>query len=423
MTADYDTTAQPAPSGKAPAQTSRAGSRPQLKGRSYSEQQQELSPQGGGTYAVQAKALSPVVQRSETDDAQTTSGGDSPLPGHHQGQVNSCGAASLVTAIMVWDQQSSPPDNPHRLLCLACDLLLSEFERKGNKDAITMVTAIRGDASVGVFSELHYQELSKAMLAHFGGPKGLQGAELDRLKSTLGQYDKSDPGEYIAELGDMWSTSAVAGLTPPDMAQIVFTNHGGQPHAFLMGGYQGASGQTVWFISDQGSRLPGQGGSARFEAADKATLQADFMAAVRAGALGVSEDWNPFGVQTRVSLLKGADALETKALGHVTSGMQLAQVDASAVRLGENVIAAGYVSHHYDQTEAMTAAQRIGASSGAVIVEEPKGAFTVYATNAVADHNAAVTQIDKDLGIMGLPTNHAWLGLRGPTVWNVIQVK
>jgi Domain of unknown function (DUF4157) len=46
------------------------------------------------------------------------------LPGFDQGQYGSCGAASIVTALVLWDRERHDPTSPNTLVVTACDIAL-----------------------------------------------------------------------------------------------------------------------------------------------------------------------------------------------------------------------------------------------------------------------------------------------------------
>src|SRR5689334_22141168 len=52
-------------------------------------------------------------------------GDEKSFPSFSQGSFDSCGAASVVSALMIWDKQKSDPSAPNNLVVNACNILLT----------------------------------------------------------------------------------------------------------------------------------------------------------------------------------------------------------------------------------------------------------------------------------------------------------
>lgn len=375
-----------------------------------------------------ARTLKPLLQK---DDSST------PLPGFSQGSYDSCGAASVVTALMIWDRERKDKSTPNELLVTACNLVLTymvnyrsktikEWTDQGKKDAETRyqtlfdsITALRDSANTpgATVTAEEYKNIGLALYLLHASRGGLSSTEINSLLTKLGLAGGSS--EAAQTFDGLFATSVITGLAPERIAQVYWLGRVGEatpdgkvnvvPHAFLIGRLKDGK----WFLSDQGMSPPTE-----LVSADLAGLQSSAKALASTGKSWLHTGSKPEIIPqpwTGAKLLGKHDDLEKKGKNVITPGDFLAEVDAGATTTGDRIIAWDYLVRRDSLEDAKKARSQNAGSHGFVIVEMPAGVFHLYKTNLVSEDNLNVTGIDVDDskdGVLGRKTFfHAWLGL------------
>lgn len=356
------------------------------------------------------------------------------LPGYTQAG-ETCGATSLVSALMIWDRQRDDADVHHDTLVTACNLVLTYLAQ--HRDAAiagwndrgvdgeelhrrfrTALRAIRDHARIpgSTISEPEYRAIGMALyFLYVDGDAGLSAADISGLQARLG-LETEDVTSGARSFDDIMSDSVLRSLGPGQIAQVGWYVRTGDReaegrgslggHVFLIGRF----GDGRWFLSDQGQSPP-----AELTAPTLGELWTDLEAEVRAG-----RSWIYLGRPSRISLglwtgvrrLAGPEGVEAEAAGLVSPGRFLAEVDAGWTVTGDRLHAGDFVSRHYDLSEASSV---YTAGHGGLIVEMPRGVFSHYRTERVRDANLSVSDIDRSDSSGGLLTHrtfyHAWLRL------------
>ena len=354
------------------------------------------------------------------------------LPGYAQAG-DTCGAASLVSALIIWDREHWNPAEPNSRVVTACNLILVEFVRRGDvavqewakhpSPAARDIAASVPDATVAdvyevqrvkltgdlktirdrgrqagaKISESDYQTIGLALyfLWSLGGPNGLSSAAIDSIQNALGLAQQgSGASTSIQSMDDIFSNSIVIGLQPDQIAQVGWFVKTGQQHAFLIGRLQ--SGE--WFLSDQGPQP-----AAEFKAASLAVLQASVSAAARSGSYwlypGTVTDYlkagGPIPGWLGVKLLAPQTGVASKAQSLIGPGEFLGEVDAGAFTTGDRITRDGFIATAYTLADAQARFPASGPNGG-VIVEAPEGVFNLFNTSAVSEANLSQTSLDAD---------------------------
>ena len=238
---------------------------------------------------------SPMIQRN---------GGATPsnFPGFSQGDFVTCGAASLLSAMIIWDKEKKDASAPNELVVNICNLALSHLvwqrsaliqswnDRKVDGDALyeeikTNLTAIRDAARLAgsKLTENQYQTIALGFYAlYYDGKSGLSKEEIWALSKIFGL--SSNVSDQANNYNDIFSSSTLIGLKPGQIAQVHWWVKTGKPdkdgnvplgkHAFLIGRFKDGK----WFLSDQGPKPP-----AEYQADDLASLKGVISAAAGAG--------------------------------------------------------------------------------------------------------------------------------------------
>lgn len=391
----------------------------------------------------------PHIQRQEPPGAVDTAPSGSPysaiLPGYSQAG-DTCGAASLVTALLIWDREHWNPAEPNSRVVTACNLILAELARSRD-DAIKRWTSrpspevskrcggdrgcieqaytdlstnfvaelqrIRaaGRAPGATISEGDYQRLGFALYFLWregGAGAGLSSVEIERIQDGLGL--KTMTSGNVQGFDDIFRDASLVGLQPDQFAQVFWFVRTGRQHAFLVG----RLGTGEWFLSDQGP-VP----AAQFRASSLAALREAVRRAADSGSYwlftGTMADYmHRFHVLpgwTGIKLLGPQAGTETKAEALVAPGTELGEVDAGPLTIGDTITSGAFLARRYSLSEAQ--AQLPAASGGGLIVEMPAGVFSLYATSAVTKANLGQTSLDAadSAGmLLARPTFvHAWL--------------
>jgi len=353
------------------------------------------------------------------------------FPGFSQGAYDSCGAASVVSALMIWDKQHNDPSAPNHMVVNACNILLTElsyrrttiiakFETVKAGKGETLYNAAKSDLTIlrelarapgAALTETNYQALANAMyLLYSSKLPGMSSGDIHSLLSKLGLGGGAT--ESSQSFDGLFDTAALKGLTKGQIAQVSWYARSGKPdaqgnvglvqHVFLIGRFESAS----WFFSDQGSSPP-----AELTAATLPALKWAISAASASGASNVftgTPSMTIIGTSPGVRVLGDRDGVD-KAAQVVAPGTFLAEVDAGVFTTGDRIYAWDFVTRKYDFAEARNALGGTGANGG-LIVEMPKGVFSLYKTNLVSDDNLNVPGIDKDDSKDGLLARHPFFG-------------
>ena len=433
--------------------------------------QQSSFPATSGMYGIssehaaedEANAVSTAVMRSGRVPASAVTHRFAALhvarqakapefPGFSQGEYVTCGAASLVSALLIWDRERNDPNSPHTLLVAACNAVLVHMDDhkralvkgwdaisiKGTTgrgqeiydDTFNSITAIRDAARApkARLTESQYQDLGLALYILYknSSAAGLTRYQMQQIQNMLGiGATKSEAGTSFDALMDK-----LTGLKPGQVAQVSWysrgkTLAGGKAyftaHAFLVGRFQ----RGVWFVSDQGSKPP-----VEIEAPDLISLRAAIRANTQARDEGIHTGGLPAqsvgdiqivatNPDTGVMFLGARGGVETKARDVVGKpGDFISEVDASIWHAGDRIIAWDFVARAYSLADARMEMNGAGTGSGGVIVENPVGLFHVFKTSLVSDNNVMETRIDESDSKDGNVTPsfkryyHAWLQLR-----------
>jgi hypothetical protein len=362
------------------------------------------------------------------------------LPGFKQ-NGDSCGAASLVTALLIWDREHWDPAQPNSRIVDACDLILLELERHGADAARRWAQAhpipeCEGDASCNVkermsmrdafatnltnirdaartpggkVTELEFQVLGLCLyfLWNHGSEFGLDSAEIFQIKQSLGLNTTLYSG--INDFDEIFTDGIVTALAPDEMAQVFWVVASGQQHAFIIGRLSDGK----WFLTDQG---PG----VSFQADTLPELHRTVRLAAESGGywlfVGSRQDaFNKFkSLPGYLGVQKLAPATGTHQAVQQTipPGSQLGQVDAGYFTIGDDISVGSFVGRAYTLADAQ--AMLPAGAGGGVIVELPAGVFTLYTTSAVSEANIGETSLDaSDSAGMLLGGahiyHHAWL--------------
>jgi hypothetical protein len=367
----------------------------------------------------------------------------SELPGFSQGAYVTCGAASVVSALLIWDREKRDPTAGNPLLVAACDITLVYLDDhkeqliktwdgadpgkpgKGIYDLIfERITQIRDKARKpgATISESEYQELGGALyLLYQGGGVGLPRWALASLLSMLGLAGQAS--STVASFDDIFSK--LQNLDQGRIAQVTWyvvrgTNPKGEAqlglHAFLIGRFKE---RPTWFLSDQGTSPP-----IELEAPDLPSLKLR-AAETKRYWMGAPPHQYFFGQQVPVE----PETTYVRVLGERTGvteqakslalakGDFLAEVDAGILTSGSRILAGDFVTRTYAEADGQVALLSLGAGRGGVMVENPRGLFHVYETTTVSDDNLFVTEIDESDSVSGRldRTHHqfysAWLRL------------
>jgi hypothetical protein len=390
-----------------------------------------------------------LASPDDNKDEHAPTKNDSPLPGFSQGDFNTCGAASLVTAIITWDREKRDPTGPSQLVVEACNLVLIDLVRRKSRliaawnaanlrggitgeklwdDLNDALVAVRDKARVAgaKLTQTDYLELSASFYLIYNDKTrahaGLEPTEVARLVSTLGLGGGNT--ESAATLDDLLAGATVMGLKPGQVAQISWFgatapdatgNRQLTPHIFLLGRLKGGD----WFISDQGTSPPFELAAPTLESLKVALKVAMASGKTRISPVPPAADLlHPLPAAVRV--LGDPSEIDKAAITSVLKpGDFLAEVDAGYLTIGDRVVTWDFVTRTYDFDSAKAALPPGG--HGGVIVELPAGVFNLYKTNQVRQDNVEVPGIDVDDsqgGKLSSPPKlfvHAWLLLAGPT--------
>jgi hypothetical protein len=358
------------------------------------------------------------------------------MPEVSQGSFNTCGASSLVAAIMIHDKQLSTtvPDNSG--FVAAANIVLSYFTM--NRESIISGLAsgrkIPAEQAEKLFDYLKsellrmrnanlkpgavvtqndFQVLSVSIYAlHISPTSGLSQAAIWNITNMLGIKTKSQGG--LISYSEIINHSSLKALAPGQVAQVGWYVHKGGGRYGLHALIIGRLNNGTWYLYDQGPSPP-----VRFTASSLAELDSVIRTASKSGSYwlftGSISDFKmfPLGGWTGINVLeKTADVLQTSA-NLLKPGTRLAEIDAGYLTFGSDVSVNAFQAEYYDFPAAKTAASGLSGQGGAII-EMPEGRYLLFSTTLVSDSNRNETGIDIPEG--GEFTEkrflHAWLQLK-----------
>lgn len=317
------------------------------------------------------------------------------LPGFKQ-VGDTCGAASLVTALFVWDLERADPAN--HAVVHACDLLLTATDTRafaasaGPKAEIKDVRT-RAATPGTKLGQAEYAKLATAIATLYNAGAGADSADIFAYAQAMGLAPDTDEGG-TQTLADILNTKAVRDLKPGEFGQVAWITGSGLGHAMTLGHHE----DGTWYFSDQAS--PGTSLQSPTRA-DLVTRVGNYVRS-SGGWLhgGTKGDWvrppvigfRPMG-HVQGFLNRGPRLGPTNLL--IRPGEQLAEIDAGGDVWGEVLTAWDYHSTHTTLAAAQAAIAADPGGHGGVIAERPKDMFHVVKTNPLAkDDNLKETKID-----------------------------
>jgi hypothetical protein len=317
------------------------------------------------------------------------------LPGFKQ-VGDTCGAASLVTALFVWDLERADPTN--RAVVHACDLLLTATDTKAFASSTgpkADIKDIRNKAATPgtKLGQAEYAKLSTAIATLYDAGAGASSEDIHAYSRAMGLAPGG--GDGGSTLSDILNSKSVKDLKPGEVGQLNWITSTGGGHAMTLGRHE----DGTWFFSDQASPGANMQSAKREDLAGRVGSYVSFGGWLHPGS---KADWmrppvigfRPMG-HIQGFLNRGPMLGPTSML--IKPGEQLAEIDAGAGTWGEVLTAWDYHSTH----DTLAAAQRaIGGDPGGhggVIVERPKDTFHVVKTNPLStEGNLKATTIDEE---------------------------
>ena len=309
------------------------------------------------------------------------------MPGFSQ-KGDTCGAASLVTALFLWDRERASPDNA--AVVHACDLVLTanDGNPKANTVAIEAVQTVRAMAMVPgtKLGQTEYEHLALGLAVLYNGRAGMTSEDISNLARAMGMRPFAfGGGDTLAEV---LASDAVTKLKPGEIGQlnwIIAATGGG--HAMLLGRHE----DGTWFFSDQGVSPPKE-----IQCGSHAELAGAVVAYARSGWLyaGSKLELHALPAVTGFRAMSQVQTFLNQGPSLIRPGEKLAEIDADW-STGEVLTAWDYRSRHDSLADAKAAIGADRGGHGGVIVERPKGMFHVYKTNPLTGaDNLKETKID-----------------------------
>jgi hypothetical protein len=314
------------------------------------------------------------------------------LPGFTQ-VGDTCGAASLVTALFVWDLERADPTN--HAVVHACDLLLTATDTakfassNGPKAEIKDVRAKASTAGTKL-GQAEYARLATAIAQLYDAGAGASSDDIFAYSRAMGLAPGAgDGGSTLAEI---LSSRSVADLKPGEVGQLNWITNTGDGHAMTLGRHE----DGTWFFSDQAVGA-GIQTSSLADLASRVGSYVSFSGRLHSGSkaawlrpplVGFRSMGHIQGFLNRGPMLGATSML-------IKPGEQLAEIDAGARSWGEVLTAWDFHSTHGALAAAQDAIARDPGGHGGVIVERPKDTFHVFKTNPLANEaNLKETKID-----------------------------
>jgi hypothetical protein len=307
---------------------------------------------------------------------------------------DTCGAASLVTALFVWDLERADPTN--RAVVHACDLVLTATDTGAFPDSAgpkADIKAIRKKAATPgtKLGQTEYADLATAIATLFNAGAGASSGDIHAYSKAMGLAPGGGHGG--STLAEIVNSQSVKDLKPGEVGQLTWITRRGGGHAMTLGRHEDGK----WFFSDQAK-------GARIQSPTQADLASAILSYATFGDWlhdGSKADWfNPPVVGFRPMgniqgfLNRGPMFGPTHML--IRPGEQLAEIDAGGGTWGEVLTAWDFHSTHDTLAAAQSAIGADPGGHGGVIVERPKDTFHVFKTNPLAkEDNLKQTKIDE----------------------------
>jgi hypothetical protein len=309
------------------------------------------------------------------------------LPGFSQ-YGDTCGAASMVTALFLWDIERASPSNA--AVVHACDLVLTAKDVSGaNATGKKLVQEVRDLAMTPghTLGEPEYQALAAGLALLYNGRAGMSSTDMHALAKAIGFGPSGyGTGETLAQV---LASDAVRNLKAGEVGQLNWVLQSGSGHAMLLGRHE----DGTWFFSDQG---PSPAAGIQRPKYD------DLVSAVLAYAgsgtwlfAGNKQDMKTLPPVTGFTVLGTAQPFLNRGPSLISPGEELAEIDAGWGTTGEVIKAWDYHSRHETLADAKDAIAKDPGAHGGVIVERPRGMFHIWKTNPIKDKdNLKQTSID-----------------------------
>lgn len=309
------------------------------------------------------------------------------MPGFSQ-KGDTCGAASMVTALFLWDLERASASN--EAVVHACDLVLTANDNnpKANKTAVSLVELVRTEAIKPgkKLGATEYEALSTALAVLYNGRAGMAPEDMFKLAKAIGFRPSGfGGGDTVAEI---LASEPVVKLKPGEVGQLRWIIAGTEAgHAMLLGRHD----DGTWFFSDQGAAPPKE-----IQRGSREELVSEVVSYAANSRLYPGNKLNLRSTppMTGFQVLTQAQSFFNRGPSLITPGEKLAEIDAEWTT-GEVVVAWDYRSRHDSLPDAKAAITADPGGHGGVIVERPRGMFHIYKTNPLKDKdNLKETKID-----------------------------
>jgi hypothetical protein len=309
------------------------------------------------------------------------------LPGFSQ-YGDTCGAASMVTALFLWDIERSSPSNA--AVVHACDLVLTAKDVSGaNATGKKLVQEVRDLAMTPghTLGESEFQALAAGLALLYNGRAGMSSSDMHALAKAIGLSPSAyGSGETLAQV---LASDAVRNLKAGEVGQLNWVLQSGSGHAMLLGRHE----DGTWFFSDQG-----QSPAAGIQRPKYEDLVSAVLAYAGSGTWlfgGNKQDMKTLPPVTGFTVLGAMQPFLNRGPSLIVPGEELAEIDAGWGTTGEVIKAWDYRSRHETLADAKDAIAKDPGGHGGVIVERPRGMFHIWKTNPIKDKdNLKQTSID-----------------------------
>lgn len=336
------------------------------------------------------------------------------MPGYSQ-DGDTCGATSLVSALMIYDNEQGTDSTELILASLNTiqtwlihhrSQMIREWDNRGidgeaiYRDANEFITLTREQLvnTTTNLSEQQFKTIGVILYSMYvDGQSGLSSSEISALQGRLGLSTNSQSN--ILNYPEIFSNSVTENLNPGQLAQVGWIVRRGEVnsegrvpighHAFIIGRFRNGD----WFLSDQGTNP-----ATEIVSSSLSELQIDVSLAARNDGYWIyTGSSNGIMGWTGVRRLASPDSVIQNAQSILVSGTELLEIDAGALTIGDTIISGDFVETTYSLGDAYLAAGSVGSGHGSVIIEIPQGVFLVYETNLVSTSNLLAV-IDRDAG-------------------------
>ena len=323
---------------------------------------------------------------------------------------DSCGAASLVAAILAWDRQQSPVTNSAFITASNITLSylsmhhtgvverlkaqnISDPEKQYNNLVLTLTNGRDNARTAGAtISETEYQILSIALyrLHKSDSRGGLSAGEISNIRTRLGIDGVSNS---YPSLDKILSSPEAAALKPGETAQVHWLSKTGVQHVFTLGRLIGGAGD--WFIQDQG-----QTPAFRLQEASLMMLRINLFQAIDKGQSWLLKEIPPgtpvaINAWMGIRVNKGLENLKSGNQSLLSNGQFVAEIDAGPFTNGNRLLVGNYVGLEYDLAKAEKLYTNYNVAS-CLIIEMPAGVYNVYEMTLVSEANVSEKKIDVD---------------------------